>query len=71
MNAEQCSTVNMETLNFHSAYDYAANSTIGLVNQVCEESISNGLSKHGIHFGIHHCVNQHWSFKKGVRGQIM
>jgi hypothetical protein len=37
MNAEQCSTVNhanMKTLNFHSAQDYAANSTIELVNQV-------------------------------------
>jgi hypothetical protein len=37
----------------------------------CEESISNGLSKHGIHFGIYSCVIEHWSFKKGVRGEIM
>jgi hypothetical protein len=56
----------------HSAKDYADNSTFELMNLVrCEEYISNALSKHGIHFRIQSCVIQHWSFKKGVRGQIM
>jgi hypothetical protein len=58
-------------LNLHSAYDYAVNSMIGLVNWVCEESISNGLSKHGmprpIHFRIQSCIIEQWSIKKGVR----
>jgi hypothetical protein len=56
----------MKTLNLHSASDYAANSRIELMNQVCEESISiNALSKHGIHFRIQSCIIEHWSFKKG------
>jgi hypothetical protein len=74
MMAEQCSPVvhvNMKTLNLHFPYNYTTNSMIGLVNQVCEEFISNGLSKHGIHFMTQSCIIEHWSFRKGVCGQIM